>query len=112
MDDELTMAQFADDLAGLLDGVALGEPVVFCGLSMGGYIAFQFWRKYAARLRGLILCDTRAAADTPEAVAARHSMAQRVLGEGPAPLVDSCCRGCWPRHAPRNVRKWSNKCGA
>ena len=56
---------------------------------MGGYIAFQFWRRYAARLRGLILCDTRAAADTPEAAAARRVMAERVLREGPAPLVET-----------------------
>ena len=65
------------------------EPVVYCGLSMGGYIAFQFWRKYAERLRGLVLCDTRAAADTPEAAAARRVMADRVLAEGPAPLVET-----------------------
>ena len=83
------MEQFADDLAGLLDALEIAEPVVLCGLSMGGYIALQFWRKYAARLRGLILCDTRAAADPPEAAAARLVMAERVLREGPAPLVDS-----------------------
>ena len=65
------------------------EPVVYCGLSMGGYIAFQFWRKYAERLRGLVLCDTRSAADAPEAVAARRVMADRVLKEGPAPLVET-----------------------
>jgi 3-oxoadipate enol-lactonase len=69
--------------------LAIREPVVLCGLSMGGYIAFQFWRRYAARLRGLILCDTRAAADTPEVVAARHGMAERVLREGPASLVEN-----------------------
>ena len=81
------MEQFADDLAALLDGLGIGEPVVVCGLSMGGYIAFQFWRKHAARLRGLILCDTRANADSPDAAAARRAMADRVLCEGPAPLV-------------------------
>jgi 3-oxoadipate enol-lactonase len=85
----VSMEQFADDLAALLDGLKIGEPVVLCGLSMGGYIAFQFWRKYAARLAGLILCDTRASADMPEGAAARRAMADRVLGEGPAPLVES-----------------------
>jgi len=83
-----TMEQFADDLAALLDALGISEPVVYCGLSMGGYIAFQFWRKYAERLRGLVLCDTRAAADSPEAAAARHVMADRVLAEGPRPLVE------------------------
>jgi 3-oxoadipate enol-lactonase len=83
------MEQFADDLAGMLDALRIDEPIVYCGLSMGGYIAFQFWRKYAARLRGLILCDTRAAADATAAAAARRIMADRVLAEGPAPLVET-----------------------
>ena len=87
-DGTITMEQLADDLAGLLDALQLHEPIVFCGLSMGGYVAFQFQRKYGARLRGLILCDTRAAADTPEKAAARRKMAERVLREGPEPLVD------------------------
>lgn len=88
-DDKVTMEQFADDLAALLDGLGICEPVVLCGLSMGGYVAFQFWLKYAARLRGLILCDTRAAADTPEVAAGRLVMADRLLREGPSPLVES-----------------------
>jgi pimeloyl-ACP methyl ester carboxylesterase len=88
-DDKVTMEQFADDLAGLLDGLNIEEPVVLCGLSMGGYIAFQFWRRHAARLAGLILCDTRATADAPEAVTARLELADRVLREGPEPLIDN-----------------------
>jgi len=87
-DAAVTMEQFADDLAALLDALEVSDPVVLCGLSMGGYVAVAFQRKYASRLRGLILCDTRAAADTPEMAAARHETADRVLAEGPAPLVD------------------------
>jgi 3-oxoadipate enol-lactonase len=87
--DTVTMEQFADDLAGLLDVLGIVEPVALCGLSMGGYIALQFWRKYGSRLRALILCDTRAAADGPDAAAARYAMADRVLRKGPAPLVET-----------------------
>ena len=87
--DKVTMDQFADDLAATLDALGVNEPVVLCGLSMGGYIALAFWRKYAKRLRGLVLCDTRAAADSPEAAAARRVMADRVLAEGPGPLVEA-----------------------
>ena len=85
----VTMDRFADDLAALLDALGVGQRVVLVGLSMGGYVAFAFCRKYAARLRGLILCDTRAAADAPAAAAARHETADRVLREGPAPLADA-----------------------
>jgi 3-oxoadipate enol-lactonase len=85
----VTMEQMADDLAALLNFLEIGEPVVICGLSMGGYIALEFWRKNANRLKALILSDTRAAADKPEVAANRLTMADRVLKEGPKPLVDS-----------------------
>jgi pimeloyl-ACP methyl ester carboxylesterase len=88
-DGVVTMERMADDLAALLDALAIGEPIVLCGLSMGGYIALEFWRKYAARLRGLVFCDTRAAADKPEIAANRLTTAERVLTEGVRPVADS-----------------------
>ena len=45
--DTVTMQQYADDLAELLDALGIDQPVAFCGLSMGGYIAWQFWRRHA-----------------------------------------------------------------
>jgi len=98
---KVTMEQFADDLAGLLDALGVDEPVVLCGLSMGGYVAWQFWRRYAPRLRGLVLCDTRAAADAPDAARARRETADRVLREGPAPLADAML----PKLLPESSRK-------
>jgi pimeloyl-ACP methyl ester carboxylesterase len=83
------MEQFADDLSEMLDELAIAEPVVLCGLSMGGYIAFQFVRRHRGRLVKLILCDTRAAADAPEAAAKRHETADRVAVEGPEFLATS-----------------------
>jgi 3-oxoadipate enol-lactonase len=85
----VTMEQFADDLAGLLDALGIGEPIALGGLSMGGYVAFEFQRKFGPWLRGLMLCDTRATNDSAEMAAARREMAARVLREGPAPLVDA-----------------------
>ncbi len=72
------MGQFADDLAALLDFLGIGDTVL-CGLSMGGYIALEFWRRHGKRLRGLILCDSRAVCDTPEAAANRAGFS----GKGP-----------------------------
>ena len=69
-DGTVTMEQHADDLAVMLDRLGVRQPVCLCGLSMGGYIAFQFLRKYSAQVRSLVLCDTRSVADTPEAAAA------------------------------------------
>ena len=59
----VSMEQFADDLAELLDALAVEGPVIFCGLSMGGYIAWQFTQRHRNRISKLIVCDTRAAAE-------------------------------------------------
>ena len=81
-DAPLTMDGLADDLVLLLEALEVDEPVVFCGLSMGGYIAWQFWRKYPERLRALILCDTRSAADAPDARSDRLRMAEGIAEWG------------------------------
>lgn len=88
-DGPVAMRQFAADLAGLLDVLALNEPIVLGGLSMGGYIAFSFWEANPARVAGLILCDTRAAADAPAVAESREHTARRVLSEGPQFLADA-----------------------
>ncbi|HJT34563.1 MAG TPA: alpha/beta fold hydrolase [Pirellulales bacterium] len=84
----VSMEDFADDLAAILDDVQVREPIVYCGLSMGGYIGWQFLRKYRQRVRGLVLCDTRSAADTREAAAGRLKMAEQVIADGMQPVAD------------------------
>lgn len=88
-DGTVTIEDFADDLAAVLDFLQVREPVVLCGLSMGGYIAFHFVRKYRERLRGLVLCDTRASADLPEVVQNRLRIAQLVIDRGTQPVADA-----------------------
>jgi 3-oxoadipate enol-lactonase len=83
----VTMEDYADDMAALLDALRV-DKVVFCGLSMGGYIAFQFAKHYPDRLAGLILCDTRAVPDTPEAAQNREALAAKVLKEGTSALAE------------------------
>lgn len=78
----VTMQQFADDLAALLGALRI-DAVDFCGLSMGGYIAWQFFQRHRASVRSLILCDTKAAADTPEGRETRISLAEKVVQRGP-----------------------------
>jgi len=82
-----TMEDFADDLAGLLDGLSI-EKAVICGLSMGGYASFAFHRKYPERISALVLADTRAAADNEEGRRGRFEMADLVRRNGAAALVD------------------------
>ena len=84
----VTMEQFAGDLAALLDFLGI-DKVLLCGLSMGGYIALEFWRCYAQTPAGLILCDTRAKNDTPEAAANRLVVAEKVIREGSHTVADA-----------------------
>jgi pimeloyl-ACP methyl ester carboxylesterase len=60
-----SLDQYADDVCALLDHLAIPQAVLV-GLSMGGYISLAFSRKYGSRLKGLVLADTRAQADSPE----------------------------------------------
>jgi 3-oxoadipate enol-lactonase len=83
-----TMDLLARDLAGLLDHLGI-ERVVVCGLSMGGYVAFEFFRQFRHRVRALVLCDTRAVPDSAETQRARGTLAERVLAENTTrPVVE------------------------
>ena len=85
-----TMDDMADDVIELLDTLSLDAPVVVGGLSMGGYVALSLVSRYPSRVRGLMLMDTRAGADSPEAAQKREEMAQAVLAAGNAgPVVES-----------------------
>ena len=97
----VTMAEYADDLAEMLDVLEVHEPIALCGLSMGGYIAFEFWRRHRQRLSHLILCDTRAAADTPEAAKLRLQTADRVLREGSQVVADAMLPRLFAAHSQR-----------
>jgi 3-oxoadipate enol-lactonase len=82
-----TLDQAADDVIGLLDHLSIRQAV-FLGLSMGGYILFALYRKYADRIMGLVLADTRAQADTAEGKEARFQMAQTAYKNGPSIIAD------------------------
>jgi len=69
------MDMLADDCISLLDALGITRPIVICGLSMGGYVTFAFYRRYAARVAGLILTATRAGADSSESKANRDKSA-------------------------------------
>lgn len=82
-----TLDQAADDVCGLLDHLSI-KQAVFVGLSMGGYILFAFYRKYAERVKGMVLADTRAQADTEDGKRARFEMAQIAYKRGPSAIAD------------------------
>ncbi|HZE93983.1 MAG TPA: alpha/beta fold hydrolase [Gemmatimonadales bacterium] len=79
--DEYSMSSYATFLVGILDQLKVRQAVI-CGLSMGGYIVFELLRRFPERVRAAILCNTKAAADTPEAKRGRDALAAKAQHEG------------------------------
>jgi 3-oxoadipate enol-lactonase len=82
-----SMELLAGDCISFLDRLGANKPVILCGLSMGGYVAFALYRKYPLRVRGLILTSTRASADTLEAKSNRDRAITLAQNEGPEAIT-------------------------
>jgi len=82
-----TMAKHAADIARVCDDAGIGQAV-FGGVSIGGYVLFEFWRRFRDRVRALVLSDTRPQADTEAARAGRLQAAEEVEKQGPAQFLD------------------------
>lgn len=82
-----TMEKHAADVARVCDAAGVGRAV-FAGVSIGGYILFEFVRRYPERISGLILSCTRAQADTAEGRATRLKTAEDVLERSSEWFVD------------------------
>jgi 3-oxoadipate enol-lactonase len=87
LDGPYSIADLADDVAGLLDHLRLDRAVIG-GVSMGGYVALAFAARHARRLAGLVLADTKASPDSDDARAARDEAATLVRSQGVPAYVD------------------------
>ncbi len=85
--DVMTMAAAAECCLKELDRARI-ERAVVCGLSMGGYVTFELWRRARERFLGVVLANTRAGRDTEEGAANRRALADRLLKEGNGFLVE------------------------
>jgi pimeloyl-ACP methyl ester carboxylesterase len=87
--DAPSMDQMADDIAAFLEVLDIREPIVLGGLSMGGYVALAFARRHPRRLASLILADTRAEADGPEAKANRETAIASAQADPPSAFIEA-----------------------
>jgi pimeloyl-ACP methyl ester carboxylesterase len=85
----LSMETIADWIAEFLDSIGCSTRVHYCGLSMGGYIGWQFWKRHASRLRSIIACHTRARDDTDLIRRGREIAARQVRITGAKPVADA-----------------------
>jgi 3-oxoadipate enol-lactonase len=83
-----TMEKHAADISRVMDDAeVVRAPMI--GVSIGGYVLFEFWRKQCGRVAVLGLCNTKAPADAPEARATRLHAAEDVLDRGTEPFFES-----------------------
>ena len=83
---EPALDRMADAVADLMDHLGL-QSATIGGLSMGGYVTMAMLRRHASRLSAIILADTKAGADAPEAAANRRAMAAAVEAAGSTVVV-------------------------
>jgi 3-oxoadipate enol-lactonase len=83
-----TMQKDAGDVARVCREAGVATAV-FGGISIGGYILFEFWRRYREQVRALVMCNTRASADTEEARSNRLKSADEVMERGPEQFLES-----------------------
>jgi len=101
--DEVSIDGYARMCIDLLDHRGI-DRAVLAGLSMGGYICFAIARLAPARMRGLILLDTRETADTDEARKGRYDSIEKVKKEGVHPIVESMLPKLLTPAAPSEMR--------
>jgi 3-oxoadipate enol-lactonase len=82
------MGKQAADLARILDHAGIGSAG-FAVVSIGGYVLFEFWRRFRVRVAALALINTKAQADSPEARASRLKVADEVMEVGTEPFFKS-----------------------
>jgi 3-oxoadipate enol-lactonase len=78
-----TIDTLAEDVLTLLSELKMGKAV-FVGHSMGGYVTLRAYSLGPSAFAGMVLVNTRAEADSPEAMKARFETANRVRTGGGA----------------------------
>ncbi len=76
-----SLGEWADEVLGLTEG-----PVVPVGVSMGGYLALELWRRAAGRIPALVLAGTRAAGETDDGRKVRERTIAEIRAGGPEAL--------------------------
>jgi len=100
-DGQYTMESFVDDLETTINELKLEKPIL-CGLSMGGYIGLRALEKFENKFSAVILCDTRADADSNEGKLKRAAAVKRINTEGLAPFTKDFITNCFGENYKQN----------
>jgi pimeloyl-ACP methyl ester carboxylesterase len=83
-----TMPDMARDVASLMNELNLDRAII-CGLSMGGYVTFEFAKLFPERTQALVLAGTRAPADNESEKQTRAEQVRIILNEGMKPIAEA-----------------------
>ncbi|MWV54806.1 alpha/beta fold hydrolase [Chlorobium phaeovibrioides] len=97
---EWSFTEYAHDLAILMESLNMKNATI-AGLSMGGYQALEFARLYPEKTASLVLADTRAEEDAPEAAAARREFITAIERGGAEEAVRRMVPNYFSESAPR-----------
>jgi 3-oxoadipate enol-lactonase len=82
------ISTYADDVREFLQAIGVKGRAVICGLSMGGYIALAYLRRYPENVAGLILANTKATPDSDEGKAGRDKNIALAQEKGAEAIAD------------------------
>lgn len=107
--DDFSYWDSADDLRGLLDALGIDRAVVG-GMSQGGFVSLRFALRHPQRVVGLLLLNTQAGCEDPEAVPRYETMVDVWATDGPndliAEAVASIIIGPGRPESPAWMAKW------
>ena len=87
--EEYSLANLAADIEQVRSHLASEQKIFLCGLSMGGYVAFEYWLHFKQHLAGLILTNTKPSSDSDEARMGRLAMADKAMLQGTWAAVEA-----------------------
>jgi len=105
-DGSVSASDYADWLAGLMDALGI-TPAHIAGLSWGGGLALELYRRYPRSVSSLILADTYAGwkgSLPPEVVAGRLASCLRESEMAPEEFIHGWIPGLLTDHAPQKLR--------
>ena len=84
-----SMDLLAEDCKHVLVDLNIKQPVLVCGLSMGGYVTLNLYRMYPQLFKGMILTSTRSGPDSPEGKVNRDASIKNALEHGASFIADN-----------------------
>lgn len=84
----MDIESYAEDIRELLEALDIHEPAVVCGLSMGGYVALAYLRRFPEHVAALVLANTKMGPDSIEGKAGRDRSIALAKEKGAAGIAE------------------------